>query len=288
MSRLSTTRCDNLAVMDGLKKFTLWFLLPLLFIGCRAGVPLKTPQAELQEIENAFLAGKWDEVITLGEKRLEGKPDNAVVHFVLSMSYYMTGKYEIQEQHRSLALEDEKNVDAIIAWCKDLVQKFPNNYYAYLLLGSAYRGKDEVDKAMESYQKAVEINPNFSDAYLGLGAIYFAEEKVDDAIKYIKKAVEINPKHLAAYYSLGLIYEYTDQTDEAIASYEKVIEINPGFKEAYINLGDLYLEKGDRDKAIKAYEKVIELDPENELAIYAKGAIEKAQGHSDTEAEKKP
>jgi len=260
--------------MNKLKKFAAGLFIVFLFIGCRTGIPSKIPQAEPQGMEGAFLEGKWGEVITLGEKRLEGEPDNAVVRFVMGMAYYMKGEYELQEQQRSLALEDEESMDAIIAWCKDLAQQFPDNYYAHLLLGSAYRAKDEVDKAVESYRRAIEINPNFADAYLGLGVTYLSNEQIDEAINYIKKAIEINPMHMPSYLNLGLIYEYNGQIDEAIASYEKIIEINPHFTGAYFKLGDLYLEKGDRDKAVKAYKKVIELEPESELGIYAEDAIE--------------
>ena len=264
--------------MNELKKFTQWLLILLLFIGCKTAIPLKTPQADLQEIEGAVLEGKWKEVITYSEKRLEREPDNAVIHFMLSMAYYMKGEYELQEQQRSLALEDEESMDAIIAWCKDLAQQFPDNSYAHLLLGSAYRAKDEVDKALESYKRAIEINTNFADAYLGLGVTYLLNEQVDEAIHYIKKAIEINPMHMPAHLNLGFIYEYNGQIDEAIASYEKTIEINPHFTGAYIKLGDLYLEKDDRDKAVKAYKKVIELEPESELGIYAEDAIEDIEG----------
>ena len=268
--------------MHKLKKIALLFSILFLFVGCTTGISVKAPPAGLQEIESAFLAGKWDEVITFGKNLLKVEPDNAAVGFVLSMAYYMKGEYDLQGEQRSLALQDEKSIDTVVTWCKDLVQRFPDNYYALLLLGSAYRYQDELNKSIEAYTRATEINPNFADAYLGLGATYFAEEKVDEAITHIKKAIEINPRLLPAHFSLGLLYEYIDRVDEAIASYEKTIEIDPNFEEAYISLGGLYADKGEKDKAIKAYEKVIELDPEGEFGIYAKEAIEGIVGPTDT------
>ena len=274
--------------MNELKKFTLWLLILLLFIGCKTAISLKTPQTDLQQIESAFLEGKWDEVINVGKKRLEGEPDNIIVSFVLSMAYYMKGEYGLEAEQRSLALEDEKNMDAIVAWCKDLAQRFPNNYYAHLLLGSAYRAKDEVGKAMESYKRAAEINPNFADPFVGLGAIYLESEQIEEAINYFKKAIEINPEQIAAHLNLGLTYEVNGQIDEAIATYEKIVKINPNFADVYVNIGNLYLEKGDRDKAIKIYQKVIELDPKGELGLYAKEVIEQLKVPPDKDAEKKP
>ncbi len=263
--------------MDRLKIFTIWLLIILLFAGCRTGMPSDKLQEEFQNIEYAVLEGKWNEVRTYSEKLLVRDQDNVIVHFVLSIAYYMEGKYELQEKQYPWVLRDARNVDDIVVWCENLVQRFPQNYYARFLLGSAYPIKDEMDKAIESYKKALEINPNLADAYAGLGAVYADIEQVDEAIRYFQKAIEINPTYIAAYLNLASTYEYNDQTDVAIAFYEKAIEINPAIAGAYISLGDLYLSKGDTDKAIKTYNKVIELEPGSELSIYAKEMIEKVR-----------
>jgi len=279
--------------VNKLKKFITALFILFLFTGCRTGILLERPQNDLHEIEHALLEGKWDAVMTYSEELLVREPENAIVHFLLSVAYYMKGEYELQEKQYPWVLKDQQSMDAIVVWCENLVQRFPQNYYARFLLGSAYPIKDEAEKAIENYKKAIEINPNLADAYVGLGTIYLDDEQVDEAIKYFKRAIEINPAYIAAYLNLGATYEYNDQLDEAIVSYEKTIEINPRIVRVYVSLGDLYLQKGDRDKAIKAYEKIIELEPNSELGIYAKDAIEKAQADSDkdtadTKEQRKP
>jgi superkiller protein 3 len=259
--------------MNKFKTFFFLLFTTILFAGCRAAIPVKAPPAEMQEIENAFLAGKWDIVMTEGKNLLQVEPDNVAVSFVLSMAYYMKGEYGLQEEQRSLALQDEKSIDAVVAWGKDLARRFPDNYNAYLLLGSAYRYQDKLDNSKEAYTKAIEINPNLADAYLGLGATYYAEDNVDEALTNVKKAVEINPRLIPAHFSLGLLYEFIGRVDEAIASYEETVEIDPDFVEAHFSLGELYSKKGEKNKALKAYEKVVELDPEGEFGVFSKEAI---------------
>jgi tetratricopeptide (TPR) repeat protein len=270
------------------KTFAFLLFILILFAGCRAGIPVKAPPAEMQEMENAFLAGKWTLAITDGKKLLEVEPDNVAVAFVLGMSYYMTGEYELQEQQYSLALQDEKSINTLVTWCKDLVQRFPGNYYAYLLLGSAYRYQDDLDNSKQAYNKAIQINPNLADAYLGLGATYYAEDDIDKAITYNQKAAEINPQLMPAHYNLGLMYEFIDRVDDAIASYEKTVEIDPNFIEAYFSLAGLYAKKGETDKAVKAYEKVIELDPDGEFGIFSKEAIKGLKGQPGNNTGEKP
>ena len=272
---------DNFLVVNKLTKFITGLLILLLFLGCRTGMPPGTEQGEFQNIEHALLEGKWDLVMTYSEKLLTGEPDNVIVRYLLSIAYYMNRKYELQEEQYPWVLKDQQSMEAIVVWCENLVQRFPQNYYAHFVLGSAYPIRDEGGKAIETYKKAIEINPNLADAYVGVGTIYLDDEQIDEAIEYFKRAVEANPTYVVAYLNLGSAYEYNDQIDEAIASYEKTVEIDPKIVRAYISLGALYMGKGNRDKAIKAYQKVIELDPKGELGIYAREEIKKAQTDSD-------
>ena len=271
INRLLMLGYDNFFIMRKLQIFAL--LVLMLFIGCVAAVPPETSDLSMQAIESAFLKGKWDEVINSGEKRLAEEPNNVVLHFILSMAYYMNGEYGLLAKHRSLAVEGEGSTNTIITWCQDFAKRFPNNYYSYFLLGSAYREDDKMDQAIKSYEKALELKPDFADAYIGIGNVYLESLNMETAIDNYKKALDIDPRHVIAYFNLGVAYGYNGQIDEAIASCKKAIELNPRFIEAYSNLGDLYLEKGDKDEALKAYEKVVELDPKSELGIDAQDAI---------------
>ena len=263
--------------MDRLKIFAIWFLIVLLFATCRTGMPPEPSRGELPNIENALLAGRWDDVMKYSKEYLSREPDNVGVRFVLSVAYYMKGEYGLQGEQHAQILKDQQSMDAVIAWCEKLVQRFPQNYYARFLLGAAYPINDETEKAIESYKKAIEINPGLAEAYAGLGDRYLDDGQANDAIGYLKKATEINPTLVSAYLNLGVAYEETGQGDEAIASYEKVIELKPRLTRAYFYLGELYLEKGDKENAIKAYKKVIELEPDIDLSEYSKMRLEKIQ-----------
>ena len=255
-------------------KFQIFVLLVLiLFMGCVSTVPRETSPLDMQKIESAFFEGKWDEVINDGEKLLGRETDNAVLQFMVSMAYYRTKQYGLQDKYRSLALKDEENISTIVTWGQNLTNRFPNNYYAYLAQGSAYRAGDKLEQAVKSYEKALELKPDFVDAYIGIGSVYLESLELETAIGYFKKAIDIDPRSAIANFDLGVAYGLNGQIDEAIAMCKKALELNPRFVEAYSNLGDLYVEKGDEDEALKAYEKVIELDPKSELGIDAQDAI---------------
>jgi tetratricopeptide (TPR) repeat protein len=263
--------------MNKLKIFTIWFLILLLFAACRTAMPPEKSQEDIHKIEDALLEGRWYDVMKYSEEYLLQQPDNVVVRFVLSVAYYTKGEYDLQKKQQAWVLKDQQSMDAVVTWCEKLVQRFPKNYYANFLLGVAYPTNEETEKAIESYNKAIEINPNLVDAYAGLGDLYLDEGKVSDAIRYLKKAIETDPTYVSAYMKLGDAYAENDQIDEAITYYEKTIEINPRITRVYYYMGNIYFKKGDREKAIKAYEKVIELEPDSDLSMFAKKEIERIQ-----------
>ena len=55
-------------------------------------------------------------------------------------------------------------------------------------MGIAYRETEEYDRAIQSYQKAIEINPKYADAYYHMGGIYEKLGNQDKADECFQKA----------------------------------------------------------------------------------------------------
>jgi tetratricopeptide (TPR) repeat protein len=105
----------------------------------------------------------------------------------------------------------------------------------YILEGNQNYHKGEFKKAIEAYEKAIDIKPD-EEAYHNMGIAYIMlNEKVsfEDAIKAYEKAIEINPDYDTAYYNMGIAYAKSDKFKEAIEAFKKVIEIKPDFDKAY-------------------------------------------------------
>jgi superkiller protein 3 len=105
----------------------------------------------------------------------------------------------------------------------------------YFQQGYAYNNKGDYDKAIEYYNKAIELNPDYAVAYYNLGNVYNnkgdygkAIEYYNKAIEYYNKAIELNPDSVDAYNNLGIAYNIKSDDDKAIEYYNKAIELNPG------------------------------------------------------------
>jgi tetratricopeptide (TPR) repeat protein len=86
--------------------------------------------------------------------------------------------------------------------------------------------------ALDSVNKAIELDPKSSDAYLshGVGNYYLPSALgggVDLAIKDFRKAIELNPKSADAYLWLGVALRKSNQGTEARQALLKSVELNP-------------------------------------------------------------
>lgn len=147
----------------------------------------------------------------------------------------------------------------------------------YFQLGKESFNNNDLNKALDYFQKAVEINPDFAEAYHNLGIVYYELGNHGNAITELEKAVGLNSNYEKAYYSLALIYYENNDFDNAIINLLKVIELNPENSNANFDLAVAYVDRfrekessgsintGDLEdlKAASAYYlKVVELDPD--------------------------
>ena len=100
--------------------------------------------------------------------------------------------------------------------------------------------------------------------------------KVKEAIESLQKATEIDPDNAQAWSLLGGIYNETHSV-EAIPCYEKAIKLNARYYLAYRGLGNYYLKKKDYSLAEAYYNKAIDINPSRFGPIYKNRAIARMQ-----------
>ena len=100
--------------------------------------------------------------------------------------------------------------------------------------------------------------------------------QVKEAIESLQKATEIDPDNAQAWSLLGGIYNETNSA-EAIRCYEKAIKLNARYYLAYRGLGNYYLKKKDYSLAEAYYNKAININPFRFGPIYKNRAIARMQ-----------
>jgi len=150
---------------------------------------------------------------------------------------------------------------------QDFVEKVSQADY-YFTEGYKYFLQDDYSKAIEYYQKVIQIKPNNPDVYSNLGVSYSALGQYQQAIEYYQKAIQINSNYVNAYNNLSVVYCTLGQFQQAIEYGQKALHLDPDYALAYNNLGNAYNELGQYQQAIEYIKKAIELDPNLADAYY--------------------
>ncbi len=129
-----------------------------------------------------------------------------------------------------------------------------SNYDAYIDLGNSMFEKQEYDKALSNFQKAVSLKAD-ANAYVLLGNAYAAKNNFKQAIDSYYRAINNNPGYYLAYFNLGIAYTQTRNLEEAGRQFRKTIELDSTFEQAYRNLAIIDYIKGDYKSSLFNFEK---------------------------------
>jgi tetratricopeptide (TPR) repeat protein len=143
----------------------------------------------------------------------------------------------------------------------------PQDAEAHYLLGQALEDRGQLEKAAESYGRAVALRPDLADAHNDLGAVLLRLKRTEAAIASCRRALELRPGFAAAIGNLANAERERGALPEAILGYRSVIALEPGLAEAHRNLGSALLEKGDAEAAIASLRRALELRPEFAAAV---------------------
>ena len=128
--------------------------------------------------------------------------------------------------------------------------------------GLSFLSKDDCEKALPYFEKAVESDGNYAEAWAQTG---FCREKLGrhgEAIEASKKAVSLRPS-AESYFNIGLASYYLKNYREAAENFRQAIRLDPyNAADAHYALGLVYRDWGRPDEEIQAYKQAIKLKPD--------------------------
>ena len=138
--------------------------------------------------------------------------------------------------------------------------------------GLSFLSKDDCEKALPYFEKAVESDSNYAEAWAQAG---FCNEKLGkhaEALEASKKAVSLRPS-AESYFNIGLASFYLKQYKEAAEAYRQSIKLDPyNAADAYYALGLVYRDWSKPDDEIQAYKQAIRLRPDYTVAYERLGS----------------
>ena len=299
------------------------------------------------------LIGKGDAKLAQQDllEALEVDPEMLDARLVLADIYARQGNKKLARQQidyvskrtpldaRILTLQGnlrvlEQDIQGAESAFKKVVELKPDYVPGYFRLGLFYNLIKQKEDALESFQKALDIDPQYINALafmIGIymqdkkldeafriceehrqksegnastlafityteGSLYLAKENMEKAIQWFEKAIEIDPSLLAPYVALAKAYGQLGKYDEAISKYEIILAKSPNYLAGHMALGTIYDHQGASQKAESHYRKALEINKDfapaaNNLAWHLAmqgGNIDEALSYAQSAKEKMP
>jgi hypothetical protein len=194
---------------------------------------------------------------------------------------------------QALPLAKDKNVPVVLARLAD----------AYGAAGKQEQNRDaraqDQQKAIDTYQKVLQLTPNDAALHNNLGSIYAELGKVADAQAEFQKAVDLNPAGASGYYyNLGVVMVNQNKMDEAAVALKKATDLDSTNANAFYWYGMALMGKMGPPKpdgtfdvvpgTIEAFQTYLKLQPSGEWAQAAQASIDTLKAAVPTEYKAPP
>lgn len=111
-----------------------------------------------------------------------------------------------------------------------------SNDTAYILVNLGWinlKYLNNKDKALEYFNKALELDKNIGRAYIGLAEYYFSIEDYNSALVNYEKAIDLQEGTIDVYFGIAMCYKALKQYDDAL-SYLHIVHDADNTNEIYI------------------------------------------------------
>ena len=147
-----------------------------------------------------------------------------------------------EEQLRKIGKRGTDNIEAY------------SSYLEGMKLIETAIGEEDINKAIEKYRRAIDIDPNYALAAWGLGnayeSLYYSRQENKDPV------------------ALERMYEY----------FNRASQMDSSFAETDLGLGWYYFNKGDNPRAFDSFRKALALEPEKYIINRDAGAFLRSVG----------
>ncbi len=228
--------------------------------------------------------GRLDEALETFKKALTLNPDSPQTHENFADYYGFVGNLDraIEELQKSLELSPDRmaaDIRLILTYLKkgdypkaietgkQGLKKYGENAVLFNLLGAAYGGKKDTEKAIAYYDEAIKKKKDFLAPYLNKSNLLKESNRLDEALRCCSRAAEEIPDHPMPHLCAGKLYTSMEQPDKAIVEYNRALALDASLLSARSRLAEIYLQQHDLTAAAREFRQILSQAPEDVAAL---------------------
>ena len=150
---------------------------------------------------------------------------------------------------------------------------------AYNNRGDSYLALGQYQRAIEDYDKTIELDRDYAKGYNNRGIAYGDLGKYQLALEDFDAYIKRNSNEPTAYFNRGNIFKILGNYRKAIDDYNKAIELDPRKADVFNNRGNTFLKLNSYQKAIDDFTMAIRLNGNDDKAYLNRGIAYEGLGN---------
>jgi tetratricopeptide (TPR) repeat protein len=165
-----------------------------------------------------------------------------------------------------------KNLEAAVRSYQKAIDIDTSYAHAVMLLGYAYSALGEQEKAIAQMQRYIRLSPNAADPRASYADLLLRVGRYDDALEQYSMSLKLKQDYWYAITKIGDIYLVLGRLRDAAAQYSRGVKLLPHSAQRdaaeIANSGFLDYKRGRYEQAIATYQHALTLDPANGVAAF--------------------
>ncbi|MBN1106943.1 MAG: tetratricopeptide repeat protein [Deltaproteobacteria bacterium] len=167
----------------------------------------------------------------------------------------------------ALVLLTQGDSEGAVHYAQKGAQLAPHSPTPWIVLSYSYQSRYELEGALASTRKALEMDPSSVLALVNEATLLFASDYTEKAWEVLQKAEHLAPSDAEVLNLKGFLLLARRQTDQAIGTFREAIKVNPGFGEPHLGISIALMRKGDTAAASEEITTAILLEPRRSLFL---------------------
>jgi tetratricopeptide (TPR) repeat protein/TolB-like protein len=155
-------------------------------------------------------------------------------------------QFLVKEEYYLVTEEPEKRLAVLNMW----VNLYPDDIRGHFRLAGAYFKRNQIDQAIEEYNKILAIDPSRVYYFSYIGSAYLQKGFFKEAIKYLEQYQKHFPKDYRPFLAFGNLYYTMGQYDNAQQNYTNALMLQPTEISIMTLLASVNLQQGKYEEAL--------------------------------------
>lgn len=169
---------------------------------------------------------------------------------------------------QGVAMLSRDDYNRALPYFEKAVETDPSYAEAWYQAGFSYGILGRHADALKASKQAAKLRPEWAETYVNIGASSYALQQYKEAADAYKQAIRLEDSKADTQYALGLSLEKLNRTDEEALAYKRALALNPGHAGAIEKLGLSYMKQKRWYDAYAAFEQLKIYKPEAKTYNY--------------------